>query len=430
MRLGLLASFFVVLATASNTTGGGTTSIPLSGAGGAWSRAAGLATGREGHTATLLLSGKVLIAGGTDGRGKVLASAELYDPVRDRWTSAGSMAETRIGHTATLLPNGKVLVAGGLVMPFPAPSIASSELYDPATNRWSIAAPMIESRTRHTATLLPDGRVLVVGGLNVTLHDGGLFPSQPRDAEIYDLTANRWSATAPIEFRRLGQTATQLPDGRVFVAGGQDDSGTFLKSTEIYDAAQDRWISAAPMAAARFGHVATLLPGGDVLVAGGLGEENLALTSAEVYDPRTNLWVTVASMAEVLSAGTATLLRTGLVLVVGGTGQSGAELYDLADDRWSRTGPLMDRYQPSATRLFDGRVLIVGGYGVDAFNSAMVYDPTAVAPVPVRPPDSRTIAALLLTALLVVAATGWSVPSIRQRLQRWRPPRESEEWIA
>jgi len=429
MQLGLLASFVLILATASATAGGGTALVGSSGTG-LWTQAASLATGREEHTATLLRNGKVLIAGGTDGRGKVLASAELYDPVRDRWTPAGSMGETRIGHTATLLPSGKVLMVGGLVMPFPAPSLASTELYDPATNAWSIGAPMIESRTRHTATPLPDGRVLVVGGLNVTLHDGGLFPSQPRGAEIYDPTANRWSTTAPIGFRRLGQTATLLPDGRVLVAGGQDDSGRFLKSTEIYDAVQDRWISAAPMATARFGHVATLMPDGDVLVAGGLGEVNLGLTTAELYDPRTNLWVTVASMAESHSADTATLLRTGLVLVVGATGASRAELYDLAHNRWSLTGPSMDRYQHSATRLSDGRVLIVGGYGIDAFNSAVVYDPTAVAPVPRRPPDPQMIAAVLLTALLVAGATGWSIPSIRHRLERWRPPRESEEWIA
>jgi hypothetical protein len=157
---------------------------------------------------------------------------------------------------------------------------------------------------------------------------------------------------------------------------------------------------------------------------------NLGLTSAELYDPRTDLWVTVASMAEFHSAATATLLRTGLVLVVGATGASRAELYDLAHNRWSHTGPSMDRYQHSATRLSDGRVLIVGGYGIDAFNSGVVYDPTAVAPVPRRPPNPQMIAAVLLTALLVVAAAGWSIPSIRLRLERWRPPRESEEWIA
>ena len=434
MRLGLLASFFLVLANASNTTGGGTASTPPSGATGLWSRAASLATGREEHTATLLPNGKVLVAGGTDGRGKVLASAELYDPVRNRWTSAGSMAATRIGHTATLMASGKVLVAGGLVLPFPAPSLASTELYDPASNKWSPAAPMIESRTRHTATLLPDGRVLVVGGLTVTLQDGGLFPSQRTNAEIYDPKADRWSLTAPTDEHRLGHIAILLADGRVLVAGGQSDSGTLLKSTEIYDPGQDRWISAAPMAVARFGPVATLLANGDVLVAGGLGEEgnafNIALTSAEIYDPRTNLWVSVASMAEVHAADTATMLRNGMVLFVGATGQSRPELFDLAQNRWSNTGPSMDRYQHTATRLSNGKVLIVGGYGIESLSSVLIYDPLGVAPAPRTPPDPRLIATLLLTFLFVLGVGAWSVPAVRLFAKRWRPQGEPDEWIA
>jgi N-acetylneuraminic acid mutarotase len=399
-----------------------------------WSRAASLATGREEHTATLLSNGKVLVAGGTDGRGTVLASAELYDPVKGRWTSAGAMSETRIDHTATLLPSGKVLVAGGLVMPYPGPSLASAELYDPSTNGWSMAAPMIESRTRHTATLLPDGRVLLVGGQRFDFHDGGLFPGRPTDAEIYDPKANRWSSTAPMGASRLAQTATQLPDGRVLVTGGQDEDSVTLKSTEIYDAPQDRWISAAPMAVARSGHVATLMADGDVLVAGGLGEEpsrlTISLGSAEIYDPRTNLWVSAASMAEFRVAVTATLLRNGMVLVVGATGQSRAEVYDLAHDRWSLTGPSMDRYQHTATRLPGGKVLIVGGYGIESLASVLVYDPEGVAPLPAHPPDPRAIAALLLTALLVVAVASWSIPGVRRRVKGWRPPGESEEWIA
>jgi hypothetical protein len=344
------------------------------------------------------------------------------------------MSETRIDHTATLLPSGKVLVAGGLVMPYPGPSLASAELYDPSTNGWSMAAPMIESRTRHTATLLPDGRVLLVGGQRFDFHDGGLFPGRPTDAEIYDPKANRWSSTAPMGASRLAQTATQLPDGRVLVTGGQDEDSVTLKSTEIYDAPQDRWISAAPMAVARSGHVATLMADGDVLVAGGLGEEpsrlTISLGSAEIYDPRTNLWVSAASMAEFRVAVTATLLRNGMVLVVGATGQSRAEVYDLAHDRWSLTGPSMDRYQHTATRLPGGKVLIVGGYGIESLASVLVYDPEGVAPLPAQPPDARAIAALLLTALLVVAVASWSIPGVRRRVKGWRPPGESEEWIA
>lgn len=433
MRLVLLASSVLILATASANAGSGPGLIQPSGGPGVWSTAASLPTGREEHTATLLGNGKVLVAGGTDGRGKVLASAELYDPVRNRWTSAGSMAATRIGHTATLLPSGKVLVAGGLVLPFPSQSLASTELYDPASNRWSTAAPMIESRTRHTATLLQDGRVLVVGGLTVTLQDGGLFPSQLTSAEVYDPTADRWSLTAPTGEHRLGHTATRLPDGRVLVAGGQADSGTFLKSTEIYDATEDRWVSAAPMAAARFGAVATLTADRDVLVAGGLGEEpnalNLALTSAELYNPGTNLWVTVASMVEFHAADTVTVLRSGKVLVVGAPGESRAEVYDEAQNRWIQTGPSMDRYQHTATRLPNGKVLIVGGYGIASIGSVLIYDPEGVAPAPLRPLDQRIIAGLVLLDLLGLAAFAWSIPAVRLRVRRWRPRGQSEEWI-
>jgi len=433
MLLGLLASSILILAAASATTGSGASSSQPPGAAGVWSGGASLATGREEHTATLLRNGRVLVAGGSDGRGKVLASAEVYDPRRGRWTSGGSMTATRIDHTATLLPSGKVLVAGGLVMPFPSPSLASAELYDPASNRWSLAAPMIESRTRHTATLLRDGRVLVVGGLTISLQGGGLFPSQLTRAEIYDPTADRWSMTAPMGAHRLGQIATLLPGGRVLVAGGQDDSGTVLKSTEIYDATRDRWISAAPMAAARFGLVATPMADGDVLVAGGLGEEpnrlNLALTSAELYNPGTNQWVMVANMAEFHAPDTATALRNGMVLVVGAIGQSRPELYDPARDRWSRTGPTMDRYQHTATRLPDGKVLIVGGYGIASLGSVVIYDPEGVAPAPIRPPDLRVVAALMVMALLLLAAGAWSIPTVQQRVKGWRPRGQSEEWI-
>lgn len=433
MRLWLLASSSLILATASANAGSGPALLQPSGGTGLWSRGASLMAGREEHTATLLRNGRLLIAGGTDGRGHALASAEVYDAATDRWRPGGSMSTTRLDHTATLLPSGKVLVVGGFKATYPSESLASSELYDPATNSWSSAAPMTTSRTRHTATALPDGRVLVVGGQRFDLHDGGIFPGRPTDAEIYDPIANRWSATGPMGASRLGHTATLLPDGRVFVVGGQDDGLAIFNSTEIYDPANDRWISAAPMAVARTGHLATAMANGDVFVAGGLGEEpnflTTVLTSAELFDPRTNVWVTIASAVEFHAHGTATLLRNGMVLAVGATDPSRSELYDLGHNRWTRTGPTVARYQHTATRLGDGRVLIVGGYGIESLGSVVIYDPEAVAPAPVRPPDPRVIAALLITASLIAAAMGWSIPAVRQRVRRWRPPRESEEWI-
>jgi N-acetylneuraminic acid mutarotase len=257
---------------------------------GVWSSAAQLVTGRAEHTATLLRNGNILVTGGTDGTGKALASAELYNPKADGWTPARAMAQTRVDHTATLLPNGKVLVVGGLSAPFPSSSLASAELYDPTTNAWTPAARMSAGRSRHTATLLPDGRVLVVGGLSVTLRDGGVFPNQPVSAEIYNPLTNSWSATVPMSLYRLDQTATPLRDGRVLVAGGQDGLMNF-SSSEIYDPGQDRWYATASMTTGRIGHTATLLLNGDVLVSGGVSRtapsyESIPLSSAEVYDPR------------------------------------------------------------------------------------------------------------------------------------------------
>jgi hypothetical protein len=429
-----VASYLLALTFAVSVSATGAVSSRASGSSGSWSNAASLITGREEHTATILRNGNVLIAGGTDGRGKALASAEVYNPRTNRWTSAGSMATARLDHTATLLPSGNVLVAGGLdaYLPYVASStLASAEVYDPTTNAWSKAAPMIGSRARQTATLLADGRVLVVGGLNLALQ-GGLYPGQPTDAELYDPTVNRWSATAPMGLYRLDQTATRLTDGRVLIAGGQDGATSF-KSTEIYNPTEDRWISAAPMGVGRWGHAATLLPSGDVIVVGGTGEEpnalSISLTSAEIYDPGTNLWVTVANMAAVHVEHTATVLRDGTVLVVGASGQSRPELYDLARNLWSAIGPSMDRYHHTATGLADGKVLIVGGYGIESLDSVLLYDPKNIVPASRQPVDSRLIALVLFATLLLVVGGGWSIPAVRRRLRSWRPRGEPEEWV-
>jgi trimeric autotransporter adhesin len=429
MRRGLLALFVLLIGSAASIASKGALSVQSSGATGSWSKAASLITGREAHTATLLRDGNVLIAGGADVHGAALASAEVYNPKTNRWASAGSMGAARLDHTATLLSTGKVLVVGGQVGPMPFTSLASAELYDPTRNSWSAAAPMIVSRASQSAVLLRDGRVLVVGGITLAVREGGLFPSRATDAEIYDATANRWSTTAPMGNNRLGQTATLLADGRVLVAGGQDGVTTF-RSTEIYNPTEDRWISAGPMGVGRWGHAAALLPNGDVFVVGGTGEESnppsIAL-SAEIYDPSTNLWVTVANMDGMHFEPTATVLRDGRVLVVGATIQTRPELFDLARNLWSGTGLSMDRRRHTATLLADGKVLIAGGYGT--FDDALLYDPSAAGPALREPVDRRVVAALLAIALLLVAGTALSIPAVRQRLRSWRPRGEPEEWI-
>jgi hypothetical protein len=139
-----------------------------------WTATGRLGTPRTEHTATLLPSGKVLVAGGEAPQTMILSSAELYDPGTGTWTPTGILGTPRELHTATLLPSNEVLVAGG----YNGPSLSSAELYDPATGTWTSTGSMVTGRWFHSATLLPSGKVVATAGLN----EGGYLSS----VELYD----------------------------------------------------------------------------------------------------------------------------------------------------------------------------------------------------------------------------------------------------
>jgi Galactose oxidase, central domain len=144
------------------------------------------------------------------------------------WTATGSLATARSDHTATLLPNGEVLVAGGSNN---LKDIDSAELYDPVSGTRTATGSLITARSNHTATLLPDGMVLVVSGYNGTF---GYLPS----AELYDLASGTWTATDKFPTRCTGHTATLLPNGKVLVTGGLGTAG-YLTSAELYNVGLD-----------------------------------------------------------------------------------------------------------------------------------------------------------------------------------------------
>ncbi|HEX9888673.1 MAG TPA: kelch repeat-containing protein [Nitriliruptorales bacterium] len=318
----------------------------------------------NGPTATLLPDGTVLVVGG-DGSSGPLASAEVHDPSTGSWTATGSMIEARANHTATLLPDGRVLVAGGNGS---LGLLASAELYDPGSGSWTATGSMIEARYGHTATLLPDGRVLVAVGAAIFTDGDVSGPDPLASAELFDPSSGTWGATGTMGGVRFGHTATLLPDGTVLVAGGEGSFGSGdPASAELYDPRSGSWTVTGSMHAARAYHTATLLLDGTVLAAGGgvIG----VLASAELFDPGSGTWTATGNMNGGRAEHPATLLLDGTVLVAGGnSGSSGigflasAELFDPGSGSWTATGSMIEaRDFPMATLLSDGSVLVAGG---------------------------------------------------------------------
>ena len=382
-----------------------------------------LSTARDSHTATLLANGKVLVAGGESG-GYAFASTELYDPATGVWTPTGSMKTAREGHTATLLPNGKVLVAGGYYYDVNGNYVllASAELYDPATGTWTPTANLKAARDGHTATLLPNGKVLVAGGYKVieVVVDG--IPTSEgislASAELYDPATGVWTPTANLKAARDGHTATLLPNGKVLVAGGEEEveellisdlsSGALLlASAELYDPATGVWSPTGSLGNQRASHTATLLANGQVLVAGG-NAGRYTFASTELYDPATGVWSPTGSLIASRYSHTATLLANGQVLVAGGSDINGAvlasaELYDPATGNWYPTGTPITA--GTATLLPSGQVLIAGGESAYSSASAELYDPgvssAAQGPGAFIPTGSLTAAHDFHTATLL-----------------------------
>jgi len=239
---------------------------------------------------------------------------------------------------------------------------------------FTLTSPMSTAMAGHTAVLLPNGKVLVAGGENDI--QGTL-----RSAELYDPATATWAATGLLISPRDGHTATPLPNGKVMVVGGYNGTND-LSTAEIYDPATGMWTSTGSSSTARSGHTATLLLNGRVLIAGG-NNGSVEVDSAELYNPATGSWTNTSSMINSHCGHTATLLPDGRVLVAGGDGSAGgtgAETYDPATGMWTSAGDMFySRTVHTATLLPNGRVLVAGGgwyyFGFTASPTAELYDP-------------------------------------------------------
>jgi hypothetical protein len=333
----------------------------------------------------------------------------------------GSMIEGRHSHTALQLPNGKVLVAGGVG--FDA-LLSRAELYDQSSGAWSRTGSMKNARNFHTATLLANGKVLVAGGYSEN--------DAQASAELYNPTTGTWSHASSMYYARGGHTATLLHDGRVLVAGGAGgEFGKLFSSAELYDSKTGKWIKTGPMSYYYERPSATLLKSGKVLVTGG-GEDN---TRAEIYDPTTKMWSTTRSMNEARILHSATLLPNGKVLVAGGYGldyksdaSSTAELYDPATQTWSRTGSMLHGRACHTALLLNGRVMVAGG-GINGFSDEAIphvefYDSTTGAwSLAASMSDGRAFhTSTPLSSGSVLIAGGWGDDITKSSAELYRVP--------
>jgi WD40 repeat protein len=317
-----------------------------------------MSTAQSSHTATLLPNSKVLIAGGS--------TADLYDPATGTFISAPSMNKVRFYHTATLLPNGKILITGGYYYSNVSYYLDSAELYDPVTGTFTATGNMGTARSKHTATLLANGKVLITGGVTDESY-GTYFAS----AELYDPATGTFTATGSMSTARANHTATLLPDGKVLIAGGHYEYRSTLTSAELYDPTTGTFTATGSMSTPRSKPTATLLPNGKVLIAGGDIRSVYTTNSAELYDPTTGTFTATGSMSKSRFNHTATLLPNGKVLIAGGSnknraeyyGITSAELYDPATGTFTATGNMNTaRSGHTATLLPSNKVLITGGY--------------------------------------------------------------------
>jgi hypothetical protein len=367
--------------------------------------------------------GKVLIAGGYGDSG-FLSSSELYNPLTNSFLPASDtpvMNTARADAVATRLASGKVLIAGGVGIG--GAILSSTELYDPATNSFAPALntpAMNIARVNMTATLLPSGKVLIVGGVN---NSGALSST-----ELYNPRTNSFappSHTPTMNDAREFATATLLPSGEVLIAGGYGAIFNVLSSTELYDPTTNSFAPPADtpvMNSARGYATATRLLSGEVLIAGGTQGGTNYLSSTELYSPATNSFAAptdtpVMNTARLLA--TATLLTSGTVLIAGGCCDTGGntlsstELYDPASNSFASaidTATMNSaRYYTNATRLPSGEVLIAGGQTVNNgsprgyLSSTELYDPA-----------SNSFAGAAATAAMNVARDS----AVAQMLQR------------
>jgi PKD repeat protein len=318
---------------------------------------------RADFAASVLDNGMVLVTGGSPGRNvDISQTAEIYNPATGFWRyTLSPMTTGRTSHTSTKLPDGRVLIVGGLN----GNILASAEIFDPKSETFTPTSPMFYAHTQHRSILLPNGKVLVVAGSTA-------------QCEIYDPLADTWSPAGQLPYAATRLDAALLPDGTVIAAGGYNypDSGSPSAFVNLYDPTTNTWRSLAPMLVSRLDHTLTVLPDGRVLIVAGT-DSNYTLNSVEIYDPTAGAngqSQLTDALVDDRRAHSATLLPNGDVLVAGGyqgdpgVGQAGqlclasVQVFQHLSHTWSPVQLMTTSHSEHiASLLLTGKVLVAGG---------------------------------------------------------------------
>lgn len=347
-----------------------------------WSKTGSMNIQRAYHKSILLNDGRVLVSGGANyinWESNYLASCEIYDPITEQWSLTDPLPIRRYFHTMTLLKDGRVLVTGGAYSQSGEPftQLKSCAIYDPLTNHWIPVRNINYPRSGHTATLLKDGRVLVVGGNVSTSPTSDYFY---KSCEIYDPLIDQWKIVDSLKYPRTHHSAALLPDGRVLIISGHYAVSypniTYLKSCEVYDPINNIWTETDSIKLPQSGNSLVMLADGNIFISGGYYQNKycqLFLTSLMT-------WSFLGSMSVGRDNHTATVLSNGKILIVGGPNVKNCEVFDPYLKTFSTTDSLpYDLFGHSAILLDNGKILVSGGYSytptINGYQSScLLYD--------------------------------------------------------